>query len=77
MRQSSIGSVYEGASEPHVICQSPGKNFDIELELDDSACKAAQFSENAFEGLYSWCSPLQMEYLCDDSSGLDCFESNL
>lgn len=77
MRQSSIGSVYQGASEPHVTCQSPGKFFDIELGLDDSACKAPQLPANTFEGLYSWCSPLQMEYLCDDRSGLDCFESNL
>lgn len=77
MRQSGIGFVYDGASEPHDSYQSPGELLDIELGLDENVGEAPQLLANTSEELYSWCSPGQMEYLCGESSGFNCFESNL
>lgn len=77
VRQSGVGSLYDGASEPQDSYQSPGGLFDIELALDENVGETPQLLADTSEGFYSWCSPVQMEYLCSDSSGFNCFESNL
>ncbi|OHE95131.1 hypothetical protein CORC01_09518 [Colletotrichum orchidophilum] len=74
MRHSNMSSAREEIVQPQEACQSPGELFNIQFGLDEVASDAVQLPTDTLEGVYNWCSPTQMDYLCGDSRGFGCFE---